>query len=273
MRSDYLIVLDLDGTLLTRSKKIPLISKLYLRHLKNIGYKIVLASGRPARSVRKFHRDLRLNTPIISLNGLHIHYFNHPEDDRRKYCDKEMIKTISNDVAKIFEINNIICETDKSIYITNKDGWLDKDFWLVNMKVKYGTLEDNLKNKVMTHIIELKDKNFNEEDVKKIFTKYEHYLPRCWTGKFRGFIEVYDDINNKYEAIKDIAKELNVKLENVYAFGDDLNDIDMLKNLPNAYAMANSLDSVKKVAHNVTKYDNEHQGVIRELRSILKNLE
>jgi len=272
MTSDYLIVLDLDGTILTKSKKIPLLSKLYLRGLSKKGYKIVLASGRPARSVRKFHQDLKLNTPIISLNGLHIHYFDKPENDRRKYCDKNMIKTISNDISKEFEINNIICETDKEIYITNKDGWLDKDFWLVNMKVKYGSLEENLKNKVMTHIVELKDKDFDEDKLKKLFCKYEHYLPRCWSGKFRGFVEVYDDINNKYEAIKDIAKELNINIDNVIAFGDDLNDIDMLKNLKNAYCMCNALDNVKAISHNITKHDNEHNGVMRELHSILKKL-
>ncbi len=183
-----------------------------------------------------------------------------------------MIKTITKDFSKHFEINNVICETDREIFVTNKDAWLDKDFWLLNMKVHYGCLDDNLKNKVMTHIIELKDKNFSEEEVNKIFIKYDHYLPRCWTGKFRGFIEVYDDINNKYEAIKEISKELNVKLENVIAFGDDLNDIDMLKSLTNSYAMKNSYDSIKAISHHVTKHDNEHQGVMRELHTILKNL-
>lgn len=273
MKNKYLIVLDLDGTILTKSKKIPFLTRRYLKYINKNICPIVLASGRPARSVCHFHNQLGLTTPIISLNGLHIHYADTPEKDRRKYCDPKNIKDITNHVSKHFKINNVICETDKTIYITNKNGWLDKDFWLLNMKVAYGTLEENLKHKVMTHIIELKEKDVDENLLIKIFKDHPHFFPRCWTGRFKGFVEVYDDINNKYEAIKDISKELNVSLDNVIAFGDDRNDIDMLKHIKHSYAMKNSLDNIKEIAHHVTKYDNEHQGVRKELKLILKTLE
>jgi len=273
VKNKYLIVLDLDGTTLTKSKKIPFLTRRYLRYINKNVCPIVLASGRPARSVRVFHKQLGLTTPIISLNGLHIHYSNNPELDKRVFLDPKNIVSITNDVAKHFPINNVICETDKHIYITNKDGWLDRNFWLLNMTVKYGTLEDNLKNKVMTHIIELKDSDINDNELEKIFDKHPHFLARRWTGKFNHFVEVYDDINNKYKSIKELAHDMNVKLENVIAFGDDRNDVDMLKYLPNAYAMKNSLDSIKAIAHHVTKYDNEHQGVKKELKRILKELE
>ena len=74
MTSDYLIVIDLDGTLLPKNKKIPLLTKRYIRSLIKKGYNIVLASGRPARNIKVFYEQLGLKTPIISLNGIHIHY-------------------------------------------------------------------------------------------------------------------------------------------------------------------------------------------------------
>ena len=272
MKNKYLIVLDLDGTLLPSNKRIPLLTKYYLRRINKKVCPIILASGRPARSIKKFYNILKLNTPIIALNGLHIHYPNKPSLDKRYYCDPKKIKEISEHVAKEFDINNIICETDKEIYITNDKAYLDKRFWLTNMKVKYGTLENNIKHKVMTHIIELKDASFDDNKIKNLVSSHPHYLARCWVGKFRGYIEIYQDINNKYLAIKNLCKELNINEDNVIAFGDDLNDIDMLKKLKNAYAMKNSLDNIKAISHHISEFDNEHEGVRKELKVILKNL-
>lgn len=272
MNNEYLIVLDLDGTLLTKTKKIPLTCKRYIRKLVSKGYKVAIASGRPARNVRKFYDELKLNTPIISLNGLHINYPDNPKRDRRIFFNKALIKNICDTINKKFPINNVIFETDKVIYITNKDAWLETDFWLTNMQVVYGKLEDNIKQNIMTFIIELKDKNYDQNALLKLFKPYLDFGVRLWQGKYRGFIEIHELKSNKYLAIMDVAKELKIKKENIYAFGDDLNDIDMIKNLPHAYAMKNAQPEILKIAKCYTKYDNNHQGVKRELKIILKHL-
>lgn len=272
MKNDYLIVLDLDGTLLTKDKKIPLASKRYIHKLVKQGYNVLLASGRPARNVRKFYDELKLNTPIISLNGLHINFPQNPSRDERIYFNKSLIKDICDTINKKFPINNIIFETDKDIYITNKDGWLEPDFWLTNMQVVYGNLSDNMTHKIMTFIIELKNKDYDQEELLKLFKRYQGFGVRLWKGKYLRFVEVYECKNNKYLAIMKIAKELGVKKDNIYAFGDDLNDIDMLANLPHAYAMKNAQPEVLAISKKCTKYDNDHQGVKKELKVILKQL-
>ena len=71
---------------------------------------------------------------------------------------------------------------------------------------------------------------------------------------------------------KRIAKEMKVPMNKVYAFGDDLNDIEMLKDIPNAYCMKNAKPNIKKISHNITKYDNEHEGVMKEIKRIIKSL-
>lgn len=268
---DYLIVLDLDGTLLTKKKEIPFLTKLYLRKLNKKGYNIVLGSGRPARNIGKFQGELRLNNPMIALNGLHVHYPNNEDKDRRIFFDPKKIKEIVKIVGKHFKIKNIICETDKDIYITNKDAYLEPDFWLTNMKTVYGTLDINLKNPVMTFLMELEDPKFNQRKLKSLF-KNTGCNVRCWVDDYQGFIEIYQEHSNKARAILDLAKEMNIKKENIYAFGDDLNDIEMLRDLPNAYVMKNAKPNVKKISHHETHYDNEHEGVRRELKVILKNL-
>lgn len=269
---DYLIVLDLDGTLLKSNKEISLETKNYLSDLNKKGYKITLASGRPARNILKFQTELNLNSPVIALNGLHIHYPSLPNKDKRIYFSPTIIKKIVELVQQEFKIKNIICETDKEIYITDKNAYLDPKFWLINMKVVYGSLEQNLTNPVMTFIIELADPNFDRAKLHQLFKDCPCQV-RCWEEEgYRGFIEIYNEHSNKARAIINLAKEMNVDINNVFAFGDDLNDIEMLRDLPNAYAMLNSTDYVKRFSHHITHFDNEHDGVIKELEIILKNL-
>ncbi len=271
MKNNYLFAVDLDGTLLNKKKKVPFLSKRYLNKINKQGYKVVLCSGRPARNIKKFYDECRLDGPIIALNGLHLHHPNNPNLDTRIFFSPRKIKEIVKLVSKHFKIKNIINETDKEIYITNDKAHLEYNFWLINMKVEYGTLDDNLKHPVMTFIMELEDPHFDQEKLKQLF-KNTGCNVRCWVDSYQGYIEIFEEHSNKDRAIKEIAKEMNIDINNVYAFGDDLNDIEMLKSLPNAYCMKNAQESVKKISHLFTKHDNEHQGVKKEIKRIIKTL-
>ncbi|MCQ2794240.1 MAG: HAD family hydrolase [Bacilli bacterium] len=269
--SDILFAFDLDGTLLPKNKEIPYFTKRYLKRIIKRGYKIVLCSGRPARNIEKFQSDLGLTSPIIALNGLHIHYPNNEKKDHRIYFPPDTIKNIVKLVNAKFKIKNIICETDKEIYITNKDAYLQPEFWLTNMKVVYGTLEENLKHPVMTFLMELEDRDFDQAKLKQLFDRTGCDV-RCWVDDYQGFIEIFNIYSNKAAAIIRLAKELKVDIDNVFAFGDDLNDIEMLRELPNSYVMKNAKPDIKKFAKHETRHDNEHEGVKKEVKAIIKKL-
>lgn len=271
MKNNYLFVIDLDGTLLVSSKKIPFLTRRYLHKINSEGYKVVLASGRPAHNIKKFYDDIGLDTPIIGLNGLHLNHPYNPKLDSYVYFPPKKIKEIVKLVSKHFEVNNVINETDTEIYVTNKDAYLDPKFWLVNMKLITGSLDSNLKNPVMTFLMEIKDRNFDQKKLKALFKNTDCDV-RCWVDDYQGYIEIFEEHSNKANAIKKIAKEMNVPISNVYAFGDDLNDIEMLKDLPNAYCMKNAKDNIKSISHHITKYDNEHEGVKKEIKRIIKTL-
>jgi len=65
----YLIVLDLDGTLLYDWKTLKEDTKDYLLELSKEGHKLVIATGRPFRSSERYYKMLELDTPIINYNG------------------------------------------------------------------------------------------------------------------------------------------------------------------------------------------------------------
>lgn len=61
----------------------------------------------------------------------------------------------------------------------------------------------------------------------------------------------------KENALKLLMKHYNITPKNVISFGDDINDIDMLKASGTGVAMGNALQDVKNVADYVTLTNNE----------------
>src|SRR5436190_20679293 len=64
-----LVAIDLDGTLLDKSKKVCAKAAVSLRALPATGVKVVIASARPPRSVRHIYQQLGLDTLQINYNG------------------------------------------------------------------------------------------------------------------------------------------------------------------------------------------------------------
>ena len=77
---------------------------------------------------------------------------------------------------------------------------------------------------------------------------------------------------SKYSAIKNLASYLGIQNEEIIAFGDGRNDIDMIKNCGYGVALENALPEVKAVAKDVTSYSHDQDGVIRYLESIIKQV-
>src|SRR5437764_4324959 len=64
-----LVAIDLDGTLLDKSKRVSDRAAAALKCLSNSGVKVVIASARPPRSVRQIYQELALDTWPLNYNG------------------------------------------------------------------------------------------------------------------------------------------------------------------------------------------------------------
>lgn len=73
----FLICLDLDGTLLNDQKEISPYTFRVLKTLQQQGHAIMIATGRPYRASRLYYEQLGLNTPVVNFNGAFVH---HPHD-------------------------------------------------------------------------------------------------------------------------------------------------------------------------------------------------
>ena len=114
----YLIVLDLDGTLMPDFSTCDEETFAYLRKLKDDGNIIMLATGRPFRSSYFIYKKLGLNTPLINYNGARV---TNPTDSSFPVTDLRIDK---DDLLEIIEhirpaLINVFCEIIDDIYVMN----------------------------------------------------------------------------------------------------------------------------------------------------------
>ena len=119
--SKYLIVCDLDGSLLNGDRQIPKTTVNYFKKLNKNGFNIVLASGRPMKNVFYFYKKIGLKTPIISSNGLCIKFQDSKNKDVIFFFDNKNISDILSTVEKKVGIKNVFFSTEDHNYFIKKN--------------------------------------------------------------------------------------------------------------------------------------------------------
>ena len=83
------------------------------------------------------------------------------------------------------------------------------------------------------------------------------------------WLEITKKGTEKYKGITEIARLEDISNENIIAFGDGLNDVEMLKKCRIGVAMKNALPEVKEQADYITSRTNNENGVIEFLKEYL----
>jgi HAD superfamily hydrolase (TIGR01484 family) len=81
----------------------------------------------------------------------------------------------------------------------------------------------------------------------------------------RYALDVLPKGTSKLVGIKAALKSLNANIEDAYAFGDGLNDFEMIKHVGNGVVMENGHPEIKKVAQYITTSCDE-DGILNGLR-------
>jgi Cof subfamily protein (haloacid dehalogenase superfamily) len=103
---------------------------------------------------------------------------------------------------------------------------------------------------------ELKEQYYREEYSGFNFVRWHPYS-----------VDVLPSGGSKAEGIKQLIKRLDFELEDVYAFGDGLNDIEMLEAVGTGIAMGNGTAEAKKHANIITT-DVDNNGIWNGLKEL-----
>lgn len=262
-----MIVTDLDGTLLDKNKNVSETCKKYLKELKDKGYIICVDTGRTlGRASYALARFDYVNY-IIGNNGTYIYDVCNDKNLYESTIKVEDIKELFKkylDEYEVFEINSYeyifsYCSRTRNIEpyvekIDNKDEFFDKINEVYNVTISF-------KNKSMVNVF-LEDLKNNYKDIDS-FIMEDSFSNKKW-------ITLINKNDNKYNGLCILKEKLGINNNDIIAFGDGLNDVVMIENVGFGVAMKNALKEVKNNADAVTFEDNNNDGVVNYLKSILK---
>ncbi|MER1989125.1 MAG: HAD-IIB family hydrolase, partial [Solibacillus isronensis] len=157
--NEHLIVLDLDGTLLTDEKKISALTKETLLKAKEAGHQVMIATGRPYRASQLYYQELSLTTPIVNFNGALIH---HPKNPMWKTIHTTVDLSVVHDVVESvhkYEYDNLIAEVLDDVYLHREDEGVLQLLHMGNPNILTGDLKNTLKENPTSLLIQADDVN------------------------------------------------------------------------------------------------------------------
>lgn len=266
-------VCDMDGTLLNSQNVISEKNELALKKLQENGVEIIIASGRTDLMVKAYIRQLGITGPVISSNGGLIRNVKTGEILYSKLIDK----TVVREILSYCNRNNI-------------------DFLIYTFDRVYGNQGNPLMQKY-----EKRNQNYSEDikipleylnnineaahniDVLKILLVCEEHerileLEKYFSQNKKitavssaiGLLDIMASDISKGNALKTLAKKMNVNLNDVIAFGDNYNDMEMLKCVGMPIAVENSVEDIKLQARYITKSNNE-DGIAYAINTFVLN--
>lgn len=252
----HLIVLDLDGTLLTDDKIISPYTKNILAKAQEAGHQVMIATGRPFRASQLYYKELDLTTPIVNFNGAFIH---HPLNRSWGVMHSPISMSVVHDVVDSvnkFQYENLIAEVIDDVYLHNENEELMSVFNMGNPRVTTGNLKLNLHEDPTSLLIQANERNVpmirkHLEDVHAELIEH-----RKWGAPF-PIIEIVRKGMSKAVGVSKIAHEFEIPKDRIIAFGDEDNDLEMIDYAGIGVAMSNGIDELKSVAKEVTLSNNE----------------
>jgi len=264
----FLIVLDIDGTLLRSDKTVGAYTKETLEKVRKNGHLVMFATGRPFCSSQTLYAELGLNTPIVNLNGAFVH---HPLEPSWGVVHQPIGKSIVRHLLEVSSdeyFRNIVIEGLEKTYIRTEDpDLIEKLYPNGRPKIVYGAIHHALYDNPIALLIQTGEEHTESimEDLEKAHA--DAIEQRSW-GEPLNIIEVVKKGVNKAIGIQEVARRLGIPRERIIAFGDEENDIEMLAYAGCGVAMANAIPALKEVSDEVTS-SNDEEGVAQFLESYL----
>ena len=255
-----LIALDLDGTLLNSDGIVSDATKLHLQKLKEKGHIITISTGRILNRALVGTDGAGFANYIVSDAGAAV--FKNDEINKEweevyaQALSKDTVKNISSyyDKDKFMTIN--ICDRNK---IHHYDQTVNITEFLENI--------DEIIHVSVTFI----NNEFVEEYLKIYTEKFPNLKVEVMQDSFGEvkWLEIAQKGVEKYKGITEVAKLEEISNENIIAFGDGLNDVEMLRKCGVGVAMKNALPEVKEQADYITSRTNNENGVVEFLKEYL----
>lgn len=259
-----LIATDMDGTLLDSGKRLPADLPRVVRALKARGVRFAVASGRQYYALRRDLEPLVPDILFIAENGALI-----MENDRQLFIDplpSEEIGRILRAAQGLKGVYAAVCRAGSALVESSAS-----EEFIYNMTMYYANTQvvDNLIERCEGLQDVCKVAFYDEGDAAThelpvLSAVLSDSLAVILSGE--SWVDVMKPGVNKGRAMSILLEQRGLAPEECMAFGDYLNDLELLQAVGESYAMENALPEIKRAARHIAP-SNDEDGVLRVIRA------
>ena len=268
---DYqMLVLDIDGTLTTSKKEISPETLDAIMKIQQLGYHVVLASGRPTAGIVPVAKQLQLGkygNYILAFNGAKIINCKTQQVIYQKILPRNIIPILWEEAIEN-GVGLISYENDSVITGTKIDSYMELESKINGIPIR---TVDNFPEYI-------------DFDVNKclmtgeptILAELERKLKQRFNGLiniFRCepyFLELMPQNVDKAHSLSKLLVSLGLSAEQMICCGDGFNDISMIEYAGLGVAMENAQDLVKQASDYITS-SNDNNGILQVIQQFFLN--
>lgn len=261
-----LIASDLDGTMFEKGNVIPETNLKAINDINNSNINFTICTGKTYSLFKNICQDIGTEYGIFG-NGNQIINLKTGEEIYRKLLKNEDVLFCINTAKKlnlhVHLYTNKEVITEKLLYMDLRNFELTKNDKNIDLEFKIVTDIQEYIEKENPEILKLvisaekdlaslknefaKNKNLQVNLIRKV-DKYRDEI----IGKEYEYLDIMPAGINKEQALEVLENYLKIDKSEVLAIGDNLNDLEMIKDSGVGIAVANAYDEVKEVANYTT---------------------
>lgn len=255
-----LISVDMDGTFLNDDKEMsPEFDKVF-KALKEKNVKFCAASGRQLASLKTVFDKYKDQMLFVAENGAVM------EIDGQPIVNATLTREISDKfLARLKELDDM-----RILYCTSDYSYIDRtdDESMENARIylpKFEIVKDVAHIEELPVKISVHSKNGYYNDFKLLVEEFSDEASICTSGF--DWLDIVPKGTNKGTAIAKMQAMLGISPKETMAFGDQVNDFEMINQAYHSYAMDNAIDKIKQIARYTAPSNNEF-GVVSTLKEV-----
>jgi Cof subfamily protein (haloacid dehalogenase superfamily) len=261
-----LIVTDIDGTLLNSSYELSKDFFQLFGRLRAGGIRFAAASGRQYYNLLNRFESVQGEMSFIAENGSYV--VDQGEDMLVQELPSGITEELLQQARRIPDTYIVLCGKNKAYIESTHPPFVEK------VKLYYDRFE------VVEDFLAIENDRFlkiaicdfagSEQNSYRYFRDKSDLLQVKVSGSI--WLDLSHKLANKGRAIRMLQEKYNITREETMAFGDYLNDLEMMQEAYFSFAVENAHPAIKEVSRFRT-HSNDDEGVARILRQLLKSVE
>lgn len=247
---DYLIISDLDGTLINSRHTISDKNLAAIEDFTSGGGSFAVATGRSIQNIRPFIQNLRLNGPCILYNGAALYDFKAERLLKAEFMKKDILVDYIKYCLAAYSNMAVEIFTSEGMFIISPEKNVDDYVIREKQPFKRSELAEMLKLDWLK--LMLYDKHQVLSEARQAFLNFRLNADFDDVFSHEFYFEVLKKGISKGSALQSLRSMEPFKNKTILAVGDYDNDIEMVSLADVGIAVENAREGVKAAANRIT---------------------